>query len=304
MKGSPRLFVLLACLLLAGIAFFIWRKEECPPSRDRHIRGDIRRALNYSGPDKWERFLLAGIDAGRAVGMDLEELTRISLTIPEKYRLPFFDGAAHGIDWPSEDMESCLAAIKKFIPTRYQPDLFHGPIIDLVREEGGDPERVMPLLVTLPREMQPQLSNGLRIGLLLVYRERLEEAVPVILRYPPEFRHHIFEEFGWWMGQTRGADTAAVAELAEKVPEVYREGTYHGYIRGLRLGERVEDYEKVITALDPAYRDSCYWALIDKMRGWYGEEQMSKKKYYDELSREMEKGKNLSPRKIPAPFSE
>ena len=287
-----------------ALAFFIWRKEVCPPSRDRHIREGIRRALNYSGPDKWERFLLAGIDAGGAVGMDLEELTRISLTIPEKYRLPFFDGAAHGIDWPSEDMGSCLAAIKKFIPTRYQSDLFHGPIIDLVREKGGDPARVIPRLMTLPREMEPHLSNGLRIGLLLAYRERLEEAIPVILRYPAEFQHHIFEEFGWWMGQNMGADRAAVSELAGKVPRIYRDDTYHGYIRGLRFGEKVEVYEKLIDDLDQTYRDSCYWALIDKMKGWFGEEQVSKKGYYERVARELEKKENLSPRKIPAPFNE
>jgi len=295
MRKSAKVILVTAGLLSAGIIPFIGCGEKSHPIPDRFIRKKIERALNYSGPNRWERILRAGIEAGRMANMDLETLARISRTIPEGYRGVFFDGAAHGIDWPSEDMHSCLAAIKEFIPERYRSELYSGPILHLVREERGDPERVMARLSNLPPEMKRYLSNGLRIGLLLTYRERLEDAIPVILRYPAEYHHHIFEEFGWWMGQNLGDDTGAVTELADKVPETYRGEVYAGYIRGLDLSDRVKQYQQVVLELDPAYRDICARTLVTKIATLYGPDRRSKQQYYEEEARKMKENKNLFP---------
>lgn len=188
--------------------------------------------------------------------------------VPRYYRPDFYDGAAHGIPWPVDDLDECLDAIESTVPEQYRSYLYHGPILRLVRTYNGNPAEVLPRLQDVPEPMQAHIPNGLRIGLLLEYVPRWQEAIAVALQYPEEYQATIFEEFGWWMGEELGRDISKASELLAQLPERLRDDTCRGYIRGLDLSDDRETYRDIINALDPSCRDAARQALERKLQAW------------------------------------
>lgn len=259
-------------LCLGGVCGLLIKRQPCrslPPA----LRVLLSDAASYDGPNKPDRIVRASVKIGEAVGMDLDRLVRISRRVPEYYRPDFYDGAAHGIPWPVDDLQDCFDSIEASVPGKYRRYLYHGPIVRLVRVHGGDPAEVLPRLDELPAPMRSHVPNGLRIGVMLEHLPHWEKAIATIVEYPEEYRATMFEEFGWWMGEDLKEDTVWVLDLLSQVPEKFRDDACKGYIRGLNLLDDRAAYDNVIDSLGTAYRDAATEALASKFRAWQADRQ-------------------------------
>jgi len=228
----------------------------------------IQRALVGDVEGQWERVLWVGIAIGEGMGMDLSQLSELAEPIPPDLRTHFYDGVAHGLDWPSDDMAACVAAIQQ-VPAQMQRSMWQGPIQHLVMRFDGDPDQVMPRLDAVPLAWRIEVQNGVRIGLMRVYKHRLPDAVPVILRYPTSYQAELFEEWGWWIGERIGPDASRARALIDEVPEDLRGSAYHGFVRGVDLRGDLQGHLTLFESLDPAYRESYLGALEWKIEHWY-----------------------------------
>ncbi len=244
-------------------------KEPRPATiSNADAQAKIQQALAGDIEGRWERVLWVGIDIGERMSMDLSQLSQLAQPIPPELRSHFYDGVAHGLDWPSDDMAACVEAIHQ-VPPDMQHTMWQGPIQHLVMRFDGDPDQVLPRLNDVPAAWRDEIQNGVRIGLMRCYKNRLPEAVPVILRYPPGFQRELFEEWGWWIGELLGPDGARARALIDEVPEDLRHSAYHGFVRGVDMGGDVEGHLALFDQLDPAYRKSYLGALEWKIDHWY-----------------------------------
>ncbi len=228
----------------------------------------IQQALEGDMEGRWERVLWVGVYIGERMSMDLSPLPKLAEPIPPDLRSHFYDGVAHGLDWPSHDMPACAQAIQQ-VPPAMQRSMWQGPIQHLVRRYDGDPDEVMPRLAEVPPAWRDEIQNGVRIGMMRCYKHRLAEAVPVILRYPVGYQGELFEEWGWWIGEQLGPDGPRARQLIELVPDDLRASACHGFVRGVDMGGDLEGHLALFEQLDPAYRESYLRALEWKIDHWY-----------------------------------
>lgn len=262
--------------LLGSGGYLLW--ERFAPQDDERLKAMLTRELQSDAPFRWERLLRAAVKVGEVVGMDLPRLVRLSKVLPQDLLVHYYEGAAHGIPWPYEDMKACATAIDQSIPEPYRQYIYYGPIQLMTRQLGGDPKEVLPRLKDLPQQMRSHIKNGLRIGLLLHYNEELEQAVKVILQYPAVYHEDMFEEHGWWMGQNFGDDVERVESIIDLVPQKYKPESYHGYIRGLDPSDDPDLEQRVISRINPRFKKICLAALKEKYHGPPGEDKQEGKR--------------------------
>ncbi len=259
-------------ILFLIIFFILTSMGSCSKRTEerQNLETLLAKAAANESDEKWEMILCASIEVGERLGMDLNALVHLSEVIPEVYRSHYYNGAAHGIPWPFQDLQGCYRAIDQSIPSQYRKGMYFGPIQWMVEELEGDPEKILPMLKDVPERAQFAIVNGIRIGLLLLFQKKPEDAIPYALSYPKRFHDEIFEELGWWVGQNDGDKVEKFQSIVEKIPKANWPALYHGYIRGLRLGTSISVYEEIIARFPSEFQKVCYESLFDRVVVWFG----------------------------------
>jgi len=257
--------LLIVCLSAAGllIGMHVNRQESNLP-----VVAETNTDAWSHSRRLWFDALCAGEDVGLYCKTDFDCIAKMAERIPSSFHYQFYDGLAHGLPWPFEDLDACLQMISRHVPAAYQEMMRFGPIQEMAKTYGDAPEKINAYLAELPSEFQPHVNKGVSIGLLRYYMRNLPAAVPVILQLDESLHDACFEELGWWLGEQHQADLEAVRAVLREIPDKYHHEVYHGYIRGVQIIDEIEPYEDLIAKIEPEFHEVCYQALGWKICNW------------------------------------
>ncbi len=216
----------------------------------------------------WFNVFFTGENVGRYYNLDFVVISKIARAIPEPFRSQFYDGVAHGVNWPFEDLPKCRRLLQNYVNPRYSEMMYFGPIQSMAKAYGDSAGKITEYVKRLPPDFQPYAAKGISIGLMRYYKLDLSQAIPLILQLDESLRAACFEELGWWLGERHQADLATINTIIAQIPEKYHGEIYHGYIRGVEIIDETAPYEDVIARIDPAYHKICYQALGWKILNW------------------------------------
>lgn len=231
----------------------------------------------------WNDVFLAGMETGKRLGMDLRAIRKVADRLPEPKRETFYDGAAHGIQWPFQDLGLCLTAIERDVPPEYREVVSFGPIQTMAQDPRFDAARINNWLAAMPEEIKRHGPKGVSVGIMRRFKHNPEEAVLLILGLSGPYHHECFEELGWWLGHNEGRRLARVESVILKIPERHRAAAWHGYIRGVDVNEDVAAVEILISRIDTQYIDEAYGALGWKIMQWSFGDPLRAQRFFDQI---------------------